>query len=88
MKIYLYNNPDNIYGNIFLSEKDDIEGLGLELLGEIDLDIKKPKKIVKKEADTAYKKDIEYSGRYNYTIKHFLIPPDAKNIKCTYEVEE
>lgn len=57
----------------------------VELLGTIDLPIEKPKKTVTKEAQNVIHGDDPIRP---YRTETFKLPDKAKNIKCTYEIEE
>ena len=54
-------------------------------IGYVDLPVEKPKKVVTKEACP-----ITDWGGYltTSTPKHFAVPHNAKNVKCTYDIEE
>jgi hypothetical protein len=54
-------------------------------LGRTDLDIQKPKKTVVREAREQWLG--EHTPGFNKHM-NFELPDNAKNIKCTYEIEE
>ncbi len=89
MKIYVWMNQYN--GSLRFIEEERAKTTAAEhghiFLGAIDLDIQKPKKTVKKELDPSH----DYLSLTHFTWDRFFklnVPPNAKNIKVTYEVEE
>ena len=80
MKFNVFEVPDK--QNIFFSRKEK-HGAHI-LIGTIDLDIQKPKKTVVKEAGGMRK---ECYG-YDKVGVEWKLPAEAKNVKCTYEIEE
>jgi hypothetical protein len=80
MKVYVYEKE---YGDIVLNKVQLLWKSEHKYLGEVDLDIKPNKKMIKKEVDG------ELSCRDEYTvIADHVFPGNAKNIKITYEIEE
>jgi hypothetical protein len=77
MKAKLFQGRDGAY--LVLPGKPDITDA--TFVGTIE--IEEPKKIVKHEANPFYIDDNGHDIRYT-----FVIPLDAQNVKCTYEMEE
>ena len=89
MKLWAYRKQSTIeypvQHSIHLYEREFSLTNGVDFLGTIDLDIQKPKKTVVKEAQLEC---TSYGLGSSVDIKQFSIPKNAKNIKCTYEIEE
>lgn len=84
MKLYVF---EVLNGNIFLSQKDS-HGAH-KFLGTVDLPIEIPKKIVTRQI-----LPLPEDGNNYYNKKKddktpiFIVPGNAKNIRCLYDVEE
>ena len=62
-----------------------LNNYNFDMLGHEEINmIEKPKKTVVKEAF----ENIFDSSSLEWAAKKFLVPLKAKNIKCTYEIEE
>ena len=58
-------------------------------LGYEEIQLEKPKKTVVKEAKETGAGCYVYGGTHgSHLTKIYRLPVDAKNVKCTYEVEE
>ena len=90
MKIAVYRNHFHQGLDLFESNPNESQELSdRKFLGYIDLPIEKPKNTVVKEAfSVARSTAVNYVKDQNVTIETFLVPRNAKNIKCTYETEE
>ena len=59
------------------------EGTYYKIIGTTEIEVEEPKKTVTKEALGA--RTIAYD--YNKAVE-WLLPKEAKNIKCTYDIDE
>lgn len=88
MKLWAYRKQPTIESfrqhSIHLYAREFSFTDGIEFLGTIDLDIQKPKKTVVREAKPGPDDNLPRP----HTHLEFCVPDNAKNIKCTYEIEE
>ena len=82
MEVAVYRN---LKGVLVLRELDVQQDYDEKFVGYVSIPIEKPKKTVVKEAKEITDFGVPQSTRY---VARFPIPVNAKNVKCTYEVEE
>lgn len=85
MKIALFRSQENLLPVLELlsAEGTQINEEAVGFIGYIELSIEKPKKLVTRQIIPQFRRT-----SMGIFLEGSIVPPNAKNIKCTYEVEE
>ena len=89
MIINIWQHKEGLISHVVPNSEDytkNAKERGWQFLGTIEINPQLPKKMVTKDAELHIVGDRERAGEYiAYSTN---IPTGAKNIKCTYDIEE